>query len=227
MKTARNRITRWWWVRHAPVTVNDGCIYGQTDPVCDCDDAAAFLGLASLLPREAVWVTSHLARTHMTAAAIVRAGLPGPDPVPGPGVIVEQDLAEQSFGDWHGMKYTDLAEMQADAYHRFWLAPAHEAPPGGESFVHVMERVSRAIRRLNDEHETRDIIAVTHGGTIRAALAEALDLTPEAALAFSIDNLSLTCIERFDGPGVGHGWRVVTVNQRPSEPRAALSARPA
>jgi alpha-ribazole phosphatase len=182
VKTARNRITRWWWVRHAPVTVNDGCIYGQTDPVCDCDDAAAFLGLASLLPREAVWVTSHLARTHMTAAAIVRAGLPGPDPVPGPGVIVEQDLAEQSFGDWHGMKYTDLAEMQADAYHRFWLAPAHEAPPGGESFVHVMERVSRAIRRLNDEHETRDIIAVTHGGT---------------------------------------------VNQRPSEPRAALSARPA
>lgn len=227
MKTARNRITRWWWVRHAPVTVNDGCIYGQTDPVCDCDDAAAFLGLASLLPREAVWVTSHLARTHMTAAAIVRAGLPGPDPVPGPGVIVEQDLAEQSFGDWHGMKYTDLAEMQADAYHRFWLAPAHEAPPGGESFVHVMERVSHAIRRLNDEHETRDIIAVTHGGTIRAALAEALDLTPEAALAFSIDNLSLTRIERFDGPGVGHGWRVVTVNQRPSEPRAALSARPA
>lgn len=90
-----------------------------------------------------------------------------------------------------------------------------------------MERVSRAIRRLNDEHETRDIIAVTHGGTIRAALAEALDLTPEAALAFSIDNLSLTRIERFDGPGVGHGWRVVTVNQRPSEPRAALSARPA
>jgi alpha-ribazole phosphatase len=227
VKTARNRITRWWWVRHAPVTVNDGCIYGQTDPVCDCDDAAAFLGLASLLPREAVWVTSHLARTHITAAAIVRAGLPGPDPVPGPGVIVEQDLAEQSFGDWHGMKYTDLAEMQADAYHRFWLAPAHEAPPGGESFVHVMERVSRAIRRLNDEHETRDIIAVTHGGTIRAALAEALDLTPEAALAFSIDNLSLTRIERFDGPGVGHGWRVVTVNQRPSEPRAALSARPA
>jgi alpha-ribazole phosphatase len=228
MKTAANTITRWWWVRHAPVTVNNGCIYGQTDPVCDCDDAAAFSGLAGLLPRDAVWVTSHLARTHMTAAAIVRAGLPGPDPVPGPGVIVERDLAEQSFGDWHGMKHTDLTEMQADAYHRFWLAPANEAPPGGESFVNVMERVSRTIRRLNEEHAARDIIAVTHGGTIRAALAEALDLSPEAALAFSIDNLSLTRIERFDGPGVGHGWRVATVNQRPCEPsRAAVTARPA
>ena len=38
----------------------------------------------------------------------------------------------------------------------------------------------------------------------------------EAALAFSIDNLSLTRIERFDGPGAGHGWRVVAVNQSPS-----------
>jgi alpha-ribazole phosphatase len=227
MKTDANRITRWWWVRHAPVTVNNGCVYGQSDPICDCDDEAVS-GLAGLLPRDAVWVTSHLARTHMTAAAIVRAGLPGPDPVPGPGVIVEPNLAEQSFGDWQGMKYTDLTAMQADAYHRFWLAPAHEAPPGGESFIAVMERVSRAIRRLTEEHATRDIIAVTHGGTIRAALAEALDLTPEAALAFSIDNLSLTRIERFDGPGVGHGWRVASVNQRPCEPaRAAVSARPA
>ena len=115
--------TRWWWVRHAPVTVNNGCVYGQTDPVCDCDNEAAFSGLAGLLPRDAVWVTSHLTRTHMTAAAIVRAGLPGPDPVPGPGVIVERDLAEQSFGAWQGMKYTDLAALQAEAYHRFWLAP--------------------------------------------------------------------------------------------------------
>jgi alpha-ribazole phosphatase len=173
-------------------------------------------------------VTSHLTRTHMTATAIVRAGLPGPEPIPGPGVILEHDLAEQSFGEWHGMKYTDLTAMQAEAYHRFWLAPAHQAPPGGESFIAVMERVSRTIRRLNAEHAGRDIIAVTHGGTIRAALAEALDLSPEAALAFSIDNLSLTRIERFDGPGVGHGWRVVSVNQRPCEPAAsALSARPA
>ena len=201
--------TRWWWVRHAPVTVNNGCVYGQTDPVCDCDDQAAFSGLAGLLPADAVWVTSHLVRTHMTAAAIVRAGLPGPD------VLIEPDLAEQSFGEWHGMKYSDLAALQAEAYHRFWLAPAHEAPPGGESFIDVMGRVSRTIRRLNEQYAGRDIIAVAHGGTIRAALAEALDLSPEAALAFAVDNLSLTRLERFDGPGVGHGWRIVNVNQRP------------
>jgi broad specificity phosphatase PhoE len=208
--------TRWWWVRHAPVTVNNGCCYGQDDLPCDVSDRAAFAGLARLLPKDAVWVTSHLQRTHLTAAGIVCAGLPGPDPIPGPGVVVEPDFAEQNFGDWQGMRYADIAAAQAEAYHRFWLAPAHKAPPGGESFVELMQRTSRGIRRLNEAYPGRDIIAVTHGGTIRAALAEALELSPEAALAFSVTNLSLTRIERFDGNGMGHGWRVVAVNQPPA-----------
>lgn len=213
---ARDVVTRWWWVRHAPVTVNDGRCYGQSDLPCDVDNEAAFAGLAAALPRDAVWVTSNLIRTHLTAAGIVRAGLPGPDPIPGPDVVVEPELAEQHFGEWQGMKYADIAALQTEAYHRFWLAPAHKAPPGGESFVDLLTRAKRAIWRLTEAHAGRDIIAVTHGGTIRAALAEALDLSPEAALAFSIDNLSLTRLDRFDGPGVGHGWKVVTVNRPPA-----------
>jgi len=75
--------------------------------------------------------------------------------------------------------------------------------------------VSRAIHRLVETHPGRDIIAVSHGGTIRAALALALDLHPEAALAFTIENCSITRIDRIDGPGMGHGWRVARVNQPP------------
>jgi alpha-ribazole phosphatase len=208
-------MTRWWWIRHAPVTANNGCCYGQDDLPCDVGNEAAFAALARMLPQGAVWVTSQLLRTHLTAEGIVKAGLPGPDPIPGPGVIADADLNEQHFGEWQGMKYADIAALQADAYHRFWLAPAHKAPPGGESFVELMDRAKRAIWRITQEHAGRDIIAVTHGGTIRAALAEALDLPPEAALAFSVENLSLTRLDRFDGPGVGHGWKVVTVNRLP------------
>ncbi|HEY0524400.1 MAG TPA: histidine phosphatase family protein [Stellaceae bacterium] len=218
---AKPATTRWWWVRHAPVTVNDGRCYGQTDHPCDCADEAVFDGLARLLPKDAVWVTSNLQRTHLTAAAIVKAGLPGPDPIPGPGAIVEPDFVEQHFGEWQGMRYADIAKLQAEAYHRFWLAPAHKAPPGGESFVDLMGRVSGAIRRMNEAYAGRDIIAVTHGGTIRAALAEALDLSPEAALAFTIDNCSLTRLERFDGAGEGHGWRVAAVNLLPGRDGAS------
>jgi alpha-ribazole phosphatase len=208
-------VTRWWWVRHAPVTVNNGRCYGQTDVPCDCSNDAAFAGLAKLLPKDAIWVTSTLKRTHMTAAGIVRAGLPGPDPIPGPGVIVERDLAEQHFGDWQGVTYAELAVMNGNRWPRFWLAPATHAPPGGESFVQLMARAHAAILRRSQEHAGRDIIAVTHGGTIRAALAQALDLAPEATLAVSIDNLSLTRIEHFPDANVAHPWRVATVNQAP------------
>jgi broad specificity phosphatase PhoE len=206
-------VTRWWWVRHAPVTVNNGRCYGQTDVPCDCGNDAAFAGLAKLLPRDAVWVTSPLQRTHMTASGIVRAGLPGPDPIPGPGVIVEPDLIEQHFGEWQGVTYAELAERNGNLWPRFWLAPAHHAPPGGESFIELLARAHPAILRLSNEHAGRDIIAVTHGGTIRAALALALDLAPEATLAVSIDNLSLTRIEHFPGANAAHPWRVATVNQ--------------
>jgi broad specificity phosphatase PhoE len=208
-------ITRWWWVRHAPVTVNDGRCYGQTDHPCDVSDAAAFAGLARLLPRDALWITSNLQRTYLTAAGIVAAGLPGPDPIPGPGMLVEPDLAEQHFGEWQGMRYEELAHKQPDAYHRFWLAPAHVAAPGGESFVDLMVRVADRIRHLTAAHAGRDIIAVTHGGTIRAALVEALGLAPESALAITIDNLSLTRLVHFAEPGLSHPWRVDVVNQPP------------
>jgi alpha-ribazole phosphatase len=66
--------TRWWWIRHAPVIVDEGRIYGQSDLPCDCSDARVFASLATLLPRKAVWLTSHLARTKQTAQAIFAAG---------------------------------------------------------------------------------------------------------------------------------------------------------
>ena len=207
--------TRWWWVRHAPVTVNLGCCYGQTDFPCEVGDTASFASLARRLPPGAAWITSPLQRTHMTAAALVAAGLDGPDPIPGPGVVVEPELIEQHFGEWQGVRYDELASRRGEAWHRFWLAPAHETPPGGESFVALMRRVHGAIDRLNRQFAGRDILAVTHGGTIRAALALALDLSAEAALAFTIDNLSLTRIDHIAGAGVGHGWRVSVVNQPP------------
>lgn len=201
-----NTTTRWWWVRHAPVRVNDGRIYGQTDHPCDCTDEALFRALAKQLPEDAVWVTSTLLRTIQTADALRAAGATGPE------ILRETAFVEQSFGDWQGLKYAELHEKRRDAWHRFWLAPAHEAPPGGESFVDLLDRVTPAIERLTTEHRGRDIVAVTHGGTIRAAIAHALQIPPETALAFSIDNVSLTRLEHVDGPGLGHGWRVAVVN---------------
>ena len=206
--------TRLWWIRHAPVD-HGGRIYGQLGLSCDRSETAIFTGLAEQLPRDAVWVTSNLRRTHETAMAIIRAGLPGPDRIPGPEALAIDDLAEQHFGEWQGLTHDELHRLRAGDFHRFWHAPAHEAVPGGESFLAVIERVSRVVHQLVETYAGRDVIAVAHGGTIRAALALALGLDPEAALAFTIENCSITRIDHIDGPRMGHGWRVVTVNRPP------------
>jgi broad specificity phosphatase PhoE len=206
--------TRFWWVRHAPVE-HDGRIYGQKDMPCDCSDPAVFAGVARQLPNQAVWVTSNLRRTHETAQAIVRAGLPGPAQIPGPDCEGLPELAEQNFGDWQGLAYEELRLSRGGAFHRFWHGPAHQRVPGGESFVDLMARVSWAILQLVEKHRGRDVIAVAHGGTIRAALGMALDLGAEHCLAFTMENCSLTRIDHIEGPGMGHNWRVITVNRPP------------
>ena len=71
--------TRWWWVRHAPVTSTEGRIYGNTDPPANVEDPPTYAALARFLPDESTLVTSHLQRTRQTAEAIRAAGLDMPD----------------------------------------------------------------------------------------------------------------------------------------------------
>ena len=201
--------TRWWWIRHAPVREDGGCIYGQADLACDCGDAHVFRGLGGALPRGAVWVASHLMRTHQTAAAIWAAGLAAPGQL-----LHERDLAEQHLGDWQGMDRAAFFAGRVMAPASYWFGPAEERAPNGESFVDVVARVRRAVERLTERWRGRDIIAVAHGGTIRAALAIALGLEPEGGLAFAIDNCSLTRLDHMQGAGRA-GWRIAMVNHQP------------
>ncbi|WP_120498045.1 histidine phosphatase family protein [Kiloniella sp. EL199] len=207
--------TRWWWVRHAPVTENNGTIYGNLDLNCDCHDKDSFQALGGILPDEAIWVTTPLKRTHQTADAI-RAEMLARD---FPAYDVIDDFQEQSFGDWHGMTHQELGEIRGDPWHRFWHAPASEAPPGGESFESLIVRTAKSIDALNQKYIGKDIIAVTHGGTIRAAVAHALDLNPEKALGLSIGNLSLTRLDYYlteDENTTDHSsWGVGSINAEP------------
>jgi len=207
--------TRWWWVRHAPVpvSVHGGRIYGANDVPCDTSDAATFAGLARVLPRDAVLVTSNLMRTTMTAEATRAAGLSLPE------AIVEPAFAEQNFGDWTGMTYDEVYD-ELGARHAFWLAPAHNTPPGGESFADLVERVRDGIVRLTREHRGRDIAAFAHGGSIRAAIGVALAIDPEQALGFDIHNCSVTRLVHHDGSDDDprDHWGVGGINQPPKLP---------
>ena len=205
-------MTRWWWIRHAPVP-DGGRIYGQSDLPCDCSNARTFAALAAEVPANAVWVTSNLIRTRQTAEAILAADL---HKFAGVELNAEPELAEQHLGEWQGLDRKAFYAERAIGTRALWFASADERPPGGESFTSLVDRVVPAIARLNGKHPGRDIVAVTHGGTIRAALGLALGLTPQGALAFATDNCSLTRLDYLATADGGRGlWRVVAVNRRP------------
>jgi alpha-ribazole phosphatase len=184
--------TNLWLIRHAPVDGPRGVIHAPDAPA-DVSDAAGFAALKARLPLGALAVCSPARRTRETAHTL------GLDPVEDP------CFREQDFGAWTGRRHDDLTAELGAAYQAFWQSPANNRPPGGESFVDQIERAKAGLASL----PAGDAVLVVHSGTIRAMLAIALELTPESALRFVIDPLSLTRIDR-----LGDGWRVVAVNQR-------------
>ncbi len=201
--------TRFWLIRHALVDENARAIlYGVMDvPLCETtlmDQAPMYQALARRLPAPAVWKVTPLSRTRRTAQTIFAHGYPAAE------LRVEPDLIEQSLGEWQGLPHAELPAKLALPKHPFWPLSGQEKPPGGESMVEVIERAGQALERLAVEHRGQDVVVVSHGGTIRAAIAHALAINPDNALPISVQNLSLTRLERSDD-----GWRVVCVNELP------------
>jgi alpha-ribazole phosphatase len=208
--------TRWWWVRHAPVRSDGGNIYGQKDIACDTSDRFVFEAVAKILPRTAVWYASSLMRTHQTANAIWAAGFPKPSAMPHIAAFAEQHL-----GQWQGMNRTEFLASRPVGSH--WFADIDVPAPGGESFLDLYHRVKGAIERINVEAAGKDVIAVGHGGTIKAAIGLALGDEPAKGLAFDIDNCSVTRLDYF--ASAGHtSWRLPMVNQQPWLADAAHAA---
>ena len=120
--------------------------------------------------------------------------------------MMEPLFREQNFGRWTGLRHADLEREELDTYRAFWRAPASNRVAGGESFVEQIGRVRDGLTII----EASDAVLVVQTGTVRAALAVALDLAPARALSFVIAPWSLTRLDR-----IGDGWRVEFVNRDP------------
>ncbi len=211
--TAMTRPVRFWLIRHALVSAEARAVlYGAADvPLCAATltaEAPLYRRLATLLPRPARWLVSPLSRTRATAAAIFAAGYPAQT------LAVEPMLIEQTLGAWEGLPQAEVAALFARRPSHFWPLPGDARPPGGgESMADVIARVGAGLARLAIAHAGHDVVAVCHGGVIRAALAHVLGIAADQAQTISVANLSLTRIEYHR-----EGWWIGGVNQMPYEP---------
>jgi alpha-ribazole phosphatase len=201
--------TNFWLIRHAIVEENARTfIYGTMDvqlcPHSLESQRPMYAALARRLPRRAVWLASPLSRAQATAAAIFRAGYPAQE------LTIEPGLIELAFGEWQGLAHAQLPSHLTLPAHPFWPLGGHERPPGGESMADGIVRVGSVMERLAETHRGREVVAVSHGGAIRAAVAHALRIPADNALHLSIENISLTRLDH-----TPRGWRVACVNELP------------
>ena len=207
-------VTRWFWVRHAPVINPDHIVYGASDMPVDVSETHMFAPAARALPRgeDVHWLTSTAGRTHRTRDAIIREGYPA--------ITSTEDarFAEQGLGDWEGLTWEEA--LPGGEQHPFWHTTAEYRPPNGESFTDVIERVLAGVRHWTAAFRGRDIVCVAHGGVIRAMATIALGMAPDKGLSIGVDNCS---ISRFDWVEYGEAqpkqaWRTGYLNLSPRKP---------
>lgn len=126
--------------------------------------------------------TSDLDRATETAAIIAAAT--GLEP------IVAAGLREVDVGSWSGLTRGEVEKADPDGYAR-WVAGGH-GWRGGESYGAMHERVIAEVGRLFAAHPSGTILAVAHGGTVRALACEAVEIPHDRNRIAGCENCSVT-----------------------------------
>lgn len=150
--------------------------------------------------RAAAWIKRHhrvdaivaspLQRTQETAGFVARElGLD---------VALEPGVAEAAFGEWDGHTFAEIMERWPDEVSA-WLGSTAVAPPGGETFDAVYERVLVARDRLVTAYAGKTIVVVSHVTPIKMLVRHALGAPMSAIHALELAPASISTIVWWPG----------------------------
>jgi broad specificity phosphatase PhoE/ribonuclease HI len=187
---ARGAPTRFLLLRHGQTELSVERRYsGRGNPAltelgrAQADAAAAYLAGRDDI---AAVISSPLQRASVTAEAA--ASTLGLD------VTIEADLIETDFGAWEGLTFGEAADRDPDLHQR-WLRDTSLAPPDGESFDEVAQRVRRARNRLIAQYGDATVLIVSHVTPIKTILRLALDAGNGILYRLHLDLASLSIAE--------------------------------
>ena len=135
--------------------------------------------------------TSPLQRAAQTAELVAAPHRLQPQPV--------DALREVDVGSWQGLTREEIVDRFPEQFQR-WLrhGPGWE---DGESYEEMGRRAVAALLELGERHSGQRIVAVTHGGPIRAAVAFARGISHSEARRVGpvVDNCFLVAFGAEDG----------------------------
>ena len=139
---------------------------GEGQAHANADMLAALLAKAGVPPREARVHASPLSRCRRTAEIV--CGRLGCAPF-----IVDDRLAEASFGEWEGLTDAEIKSRDPERRRARKTDRWNTAPPGGESYAALSARLAPFFDGLQ-----RPAVLVTHLGVLRV-MASLLTDRPE------------------------------------------------
>ncbi len=128
-------------------------------------------------------LTSPLQRCTSTAQAIAEHV--------GATVAVDERLIDGLLGDWTGFRADQIAEQWPRQF-AAWRSDPDAAPPGGESFTGIRQRVAPVVDDVVARHRSTTIVLVTHAAPAKMILASALGTESAVAYRLRIDTGSLS-----------------------------------
>jgi alpha-ribazole phosphatase len=183
-------------VRHGEVA-GGSCFRGsKDDPLTTNGRKSMESTLRKLAPWDKI-ITSPLIRCHKVASTIAKQySIP---------LMVEEGFSEICFGEWEGKTAKQIMESDSEALKLFWQNPDKHSPPGGEKTAEFKKRVMINWGEQTEANNGSHKLLITHGGVIRAILADILGLS--LAGSFALD-VPLASVSRVHLKADEHGQNV-------------------
>ncbi|GAA0201078.1 bifunctional RNase H/acid phosphatase [Corynebacterium riegelii] len=169
---------------------------GSSDPELTdigCEQAKRAAGTIAAMGKIDVIVSSPQTRARQTAEYCADAlGLD---------VEIMDGFRELNFGAFEGLTRAEAMERYGEEFGQ-WEASFSTSPPEGESTTALHRRVTRARLKVQEAHEGKTVLVVTHMTPIKSVIRQALGASAETFRHMFLDLASISVVEFYGDFGV-------------------------
>lgn len=183
-------MTRLYLVRHGETEWNKARkIQGGIDTDLSAYGVEQSHALAKRLSKEEIdfIYSSHLQRALRTAEIIANYKKCK--------FLKADECHEIRLGPWEGMTMDEIQERYSEHLWTYREDPSNFHLPGAETFLELAERTYNTILEIVNKHKDSNILLVSHGTAIKAAIIKILGIDIDHYNKFKIDNASFSIID--------------------------------
>lgn len=178
-----------YFVRHGETEENKKkAYYGKMDislNKCGIDQGNKVSGLLNHIKFNRAYVSERI-RTHEMANLILKNN--------NCKIIEDKRINEMSMGIFEGKTYLEIQKLYPEQWELWKIKWKDYAPPNGESYKMVYDRVNSFMEEIKQCNE-ENIIVVTHGGIIRTVCCYILGGNLDNFWRFASKNGDITLIK--------------------------------